>query len=239
MRLMTSLVALLFAPALICVAPAVSQQSIDSVKVDPAHHKVEFENAQVRVLRWIIPPGDKTLNHSHFNNVNICLSDYNGRVTTPDGKTRDVHDKAGSTTWREAGVHIVENIADQPMTGIIVEPKKPFSARPAGAQDVVVADPKHNQVVFENEQVRVIRDSWGPGEKSPMHGHPDSVQVLLTDLKMNMTTADGKTSLIEGKAGEVRWRPATQHAAENVSGKAFEQILIEMKGAPKAPTGGR
>lgn len=237
MRWLTSLVPLLFALALIRIPHAVSQQDIDSIKVDAAHHKVEFENAQVRVIRWVIPPGDKTLNHSHRDNVNICLTDYNGRVTTPDGKTREDHFKAGSTAWREAGVHIVENISDKPMRGIIVEPKKPASARPAGAQDVMVADPKHNKVIFENAQVRVIRDSWGPGEKSPMHGHPDTVQVLLTDLKLNITTADGKTSPSEGKAGEVRWRPAAQHAGENVGGKAFEQILIEMKGAPNAEAG--
>ncbi len=239
MRLLTSLVALLFALALVRIPPAVSQQDIDSVKVDPAHHKVEFENDQVRVIRWVIQPGDRTLNHTHYNNVNVNLTDYNGKVTTPDGKTREDHFKAGSTAWRDAGAHIVENIGGQPMTGIIVEPKKPASARPAVSQDVTVADPKHNQVVFENLQVRVIRELWKPGEKTPMHGHPDSVQVLLTDMKMNVTTADGKAALNEGKAGEVRWRPATQHAAENTGGKPFEQILVEMKGAPKSQTAGR
>jgi hypothetical protein len=79
----------------------------------------------------VIPVGDKTLNHSHPDNLNICLTDYNGRVTTPDGKAFDVHLKAGSVTWRKAGVHVVENIGSQPMEGIIVEPKQQASARPA------------------------------------------------------------------------------------------------------------
>jgi quercetin dioxygenase-like cupin family protein len=127
MRLLTWLTVLLF--ALTLAIPALAQDNLDSVKVDPAHHKVVFENDQVRVVRWVIPVGDKTLNHSHPNNLNICLTDYNGRVTTPDGKTSEIHLKAGSVSWREAGVHVVENIGSQPMEGMIVEPKKPASAR--------------------------------------------------------------------------------------------------------------
>lgn len=95
----------------------------DSVKVDPAHHKVVFENDQIRVVHWLVGVGDKTLNHFHPNNLNINLTDYHGRVTTPDGNAFEVHDKAGSVSWREAGIHVVENIGGQPMEGIIVEPK--------------------------------------------------------------------------------------------------------------------
>lgn len=130
MRLLTWLAAPLF--ALVLIAPAFAQENIDAVKVDPAHHKVVFENDQVRVVRWVIPVGDKTLMHSHPDSLNINLTDYNGRVTTPDGKTFQVHAKAGSLSWRPALVHMVENIGSQPMEGIIVEPRKPASTRPAG-----------------------------------------------------------------------------------------------------------
>lgn len=49
------------------------------------------------------------------------MTDYNGRVTTPDRKPFEVHDKAGSVSWRQAGIHLVENIGSQPMEGIIVD----------------------------------------------------------------------------------------------------------------------
>jgi quercetin dioxygenase-like cupin family protein len=226
MRLLTWLTALLF--ALTLTVPALAQNDLDSVKVDPAHHKVVFDNDQVRVVRWVIPASDKTLRHSHPTNLNINLTDYNGRVTTPDGKTSDVHAKARSVSWRQAGIHVVENIGNQPMEGIIVEPKKPASARPAGSADPVIVDPNHQKVEFENEQIRVIREHYQPGEKIVAHGHPDNVQVLLTDMKIELTPTDGKTAAITGKAGEVRWRPATQHSGRNLD-KPFEQILVEMK----------
>ena len=102
----------------------INVKEIDSVTVDPAHHKVVFENGQIRVVRWVVPAGDKTLNHSHPRSLNIDLTDYNGRVTTPEGKTFEVHDKAGSVSWRQPLIHVVENIGSQSMEGLIVELKK-------------------------------------------------------------------------------------------------------------------
>jgi quercetin dioxygenase-like cupin family protein len=217
--------------------PALGQDNLDSVKVDPTHHKVVFENDQVRVVRWMIQAGEETLNHSHPNNLNINLTDYNGRVTTPDGKTFDVHAKAGSVSWRQAGTHVVQNIGDQPMEGILVEPKKPASERPAGSADPVMADPDHQKVEFENEQIRVIREHYQAGAKIPMHGHPDNVQVLLTDMNVELTSLDGKPTRVTGKADEVRWRPASEHSGQ-VLGKPFEQLVIEMKGASNQRSGG-
>ena len=47
-------------------------------------------------------------------------------------------------------------------------------AQPAGAgkADPINVDPKHYKVEFENERVRVLRVSYGPGEKSVMHYNP-------------------------------------------------------------------
>jgi len=36
-------------------------------------------------------------------------------------------------------------------------------------------------VVFENEQVRVLRVHYGPNEKSAMHSHPNAVVIFLSD----------------------------------------------------------
>jgi quercetin dioxygenase-like cupin family protein len=234
MRLFASSIALLFALTFVSIAPAVGQDDLDSVKADAAHHKVVFENDQVRVVRWLLPPGDKTANHSHPNNISILLADANATAITPDGKSTEIHGKAGSATWRAAGTHIVQNLGTIPMEGILVEPKKPASALPAGAQDVATADPKHSKVEFENDQVRVIRYRYEAGERSPMHGHPDNVQIFLTGARANTTTPDGKVVPTTGKAGEVRWRSATQHAVENTGDKAFEGILVEMKGSAAA-----
>ena len=102
-------------------------------------------------------------------------------------------------------------------------------AQPAGAKaDPVKVDPKHYKVEFENESVRVLRISYGPGEKSVMHYHPASTVIYLTDGTTRMTTPDGKSTEASGKAGQTLWTPAGNHLPHNV-GKAFEAILVEMK----------
>lgn len=213
------------------LTPTLVEHDLDSVKVDPAHHQVVFENDQVRVVRWIVRAGDKTLNHSHPNNLNICLTDYSGKVAVPGAKVSEVRARAGSVTWRQAGSHAVENLANQPMEGILVEPKEPASKRPAGTPDPVAVDSEHHKIEFENEQIRVLRERRDPGNV-PMHGHPDRVQVFLTDLNAILTAGDGKPQTLIGKAGEVRWRPATQHAGVVLGEKPVEQIVVEMKGKP-------
>src|SRR5713101_6410202 len=76
------------------------------------------------------------------------------------------------------------------------------------AQDPVKVDAKHYKVEFENDAVRILRINYGPGEKSVMHVHPDSVAVFLTDQKAKFTFPDGKSDVVTAKAGEVKQFPA-------------------------------
>ena len=96
------------------------------------------------------------------------------------------------------------------------------SALPAMAQDAVKADPKHYKVEFENDQVRVLRITYGPHEKSVMHSHPASVAIFLTDGQARFTLPDGKTQDAPVKAGTTQWNPAGKHLPENVGDKPFE-----------------
>src|SRR5947207_1529144 len=76
---------------------------------------------------------------------------------------------------------------------------------------------KQYKVEFENDQVRVLRISYGPGEKTAMHEHPNSVAVFLTDQKAKFTYPDGKSEEVNGKAGGVKWMAAFKHEPENLS----------------------
>ncbi|MGH7526833.1 MAG: cupin domain-containing protein [Gemmatimonadales bacterium] len=100
----------------------------------------------------------------------------------------------------------------------------------AYAQDAVTVDPKHYKVEFENEQVRVLRINYGPGEKSVMHEHPANVAVFLADGNVKFTTPDGKSQESPLKAGTTVWGSGEKHLPENIGGKPFELILVELKG---------
>jgi quercetin dioxygenase-like cupin family protein len=68
-----------------------------------------------------------------------------------------------------------------------------LAAGTASAQDAVKVDPKHYKVEFENDQVRVLRITYGPHEKSVMHSHSATVAVFLTDGQTKMTLPGGKS----------------------------------------------
>ncbi len=104
----------------------------------------------------------------------------------------------------------------------------------AMAQDAAKVDPKHYKVEFENDQVRVLRISYGPHAKSVMHSHPASVVVFLNDTHAKFTMPDGKTQDVKAKAGQVQWVDATVHNPENLSGRKFEVIEVEFKPKPAA-----
>ncbi|HJS57116.1 MAG TPA: cupin domain-containing protein [Vicinamibacteria bacterium] len=106
------------------------------------------------------------------------------------------------------------------------------STAPAMAQDAVKVDSKHYKVEFENDQVRVIRITYGPHEKSVMHAHPANVAVFLTDGQARFTLPDGKTQDAPVKAGSVQWDGGGKHLPENIGDKAFELVLVELKGKP-------
>lgn len=102
-------------------------------------------------------------------------------------------------------------------------------AAPAVAQDAVKVDSKHYKVEFENDQVRVLRITYGPHEKSVMHAHPANVAVFLTDGQGKFTLPDGKTQEVPFKAGTTQWDGGGKHLPENTGDKAFELIVVELK----------
>lgn len=102
---------------------AMTPMTMDPVKVDPEHHKVEFENDRVRVLRVNFKPHDKTKEHDHPNGVAIFLSDIKAKFLLADGKTRDASNKRGEAMWAAAERHAVENLSNKPFEVILVELK--------------------------------------------------------------------------------------------------------------------
>jgi quercetin dioxygenase-like cupin family protein len=100
------------------------------------------------------------------------------------------------------------------------------------AQDVVKVDPQHHKVEFENDQVRVLRWTIAPHEKSVMHEHPANIAVYLTDADVKITFPDGKTAERHLKAGQVYSSPAVKHEAENIGNKPIEMVQIELKSKP-------
>ena len=98
------------------------------------------------------------------------------------------------------------------------------------ALDPVNVAPHIFETVLENDQVRVLRITYGPNEKSVMHEHPAGVAVFLTDNQhWRFALPDGTTEDVTGKAGEASWNDAVKHLPENLADQTAEVILVELK----------
>ena len=96
--------------------------TLDPVKVDPRDYKVEFENSQVRVVRVKIGAHQQVPLHEHvLNRVVVYLTDQNGSMTTPDGKTETAQHKAGEVSWGGPTKHREENLRDGMFEAVAVE----------------------------------------------------------------------------------------------------------------------
>jgi beta-alanine degradation protein BauB len=97
------------------------------------------------------------------------------------------------------------------------------------AQDPIKVSPHTHKVLLENERVRVMEYRSQPGEKSPMHSYSEVVIYRLSpSYKLKLTFPDGKTEVIEGKVGDVRWDKGLREI-ENVGNTEAHAVIVELK----------
>jgi hypothetical protein len=96
-------------------------------------------------------------------------------------------------------------------------------------QDGAVVDSGTANVEFENEQLRVVRVTYAPHQKSAMHSHAGRFVVTLTENHSRSTSPDGTTKTVDRAAHEYYWGDAVTHQIENLSDDPMENIEIELK----------
>jgi len=105
-----------------------------------------------------------------------------------------------------------------------------MTAGPVHAQDPLKVASKNYSVVLENDQVRVLRGILAPGDKTPLHEHPATVVVPLSDATGRFMGADGKGEERKMTAGTPLYIPADKHGVENIGKNRVEVIIVELKG---------
>jgi hypothetical protein len=107
----------------VSIASKMRPETEDPVKFDPEHYSVELENERVRVLRIKFGPHEKSVMHGCPSSLEINLTIAHLLVTYPDGKTENVHAKAGQVRLCSAAERLPENLSDFPYEAIAIELK--------------------------------------------------------------------------------------------------------------------
>ena len=81
--------------------------------------------------------------------------------------------------------------------------------------DPIRVAPHIYQLEFENERVRVIRETLRNGETQPLHAHPERLLVYLQTCAWLEGDVQGGQQMQERKYGEVVWASAETHGGGN------------------------
>src|SRR3954469_25490619 len=84
---------LYFCALVLCLSLTQTALAQDPVKVDPKHYTLVSENDKVRILKIHYGAHEKSVMHYHPDSVAIPLSDYKGKFTLADGKTKEMNGK--------------------------------------------------------------------------------------------------------------------------------------------------
>jgi hypothetical protein len=202
--------------AFVLASPAASQNAAGRVSIT---EKLDVEKVHVYVAT-LQPhtPSSSPSGHS-TNRVLIYMDD--GTMTRREGSkpVETITFHRGDVRWRAASAgYIAENTSDHAVRILEVDLKgNPSGPAPVTKLDPTVVDPKHYKIVFENDQVRVLRIHFEPHDKGAEHEHIlNRVVFILNDQSV-------------GKADDVRLAGAAVHTEQNQGDTVADRIAVELK----------
>jgi len=98
---------------------------------------------------------------------------------------------------------------------------------PAPLDPIKVA-PHIYELEFENDRVRVVRQTVRNGETQPLHAHPDRLLVYLQTCAWLEDDGQGGQRMQSFKYGEVAWADAETHGG-NTANVVQECKILEIE----------
>ena len=200
----------------------------DAVKVDPAHYKVVFENASVRVLKIGYAPGDKSTMHQHPDAIVIPLSPSKVRFGLPDGKTQDSELANEVPQYMPAGTHSPTNVGTGAVDALLIEFK---TAAPGKAALPTSRPGLELKVLAEGPRAIAYRSTATPTFAEPAGSKHefDQVVVALGPGPLSLSI-DGKPAKTSWARGDVQFiGRGVAHEAKNTGGKSVDMMIVAIK----------
>ena len=213
--------------ALVIAYPAAAPAQ-DAVKVDPAHYKVVFENASLRVLRIGYAPGAKSSMHQHPVAVVVPLAAATVRFALPDGKSELSELANESAMYMPAGTHSPANVGSGAVDALLIEFKTAApgkAALPASRPGIDV------KVLAEGPHATAYRSTAAATFTEPAgttHDY-DQVVIALGPAQLSLSI-DGKPAKTTWARGDVQFvGRGVAHEARNTGGKPVDMVIVAVR----------
>ena len=200
----------------------------DAVKADPAHYKVVFENASVRVLKISYAPGGKSVMHQHPDAMAVFLAASKVRFTLPDGKSEDSDVAIESALYTPAGTHNPTNVGTGPVDALLIEFK---TATPGKAALPASREGMTLKVLAESPRATAYRSTASATFAEPAGSKHDFDQVVIALGSSPLSLSiDGKPAKTTWARGDVQYiGRGVAHESKNTGGKPSEMIIVVIK----------
>ena len=202
-------------------------------KVSPDVYKVLLENEDVKVLEVTFEPGQSDNMHDHYPSTVYILQGGKAQVTLPDGTVNEIEPPTGFIGHNtEKARHQVKNIGDNTINIILVERKNTHTVTEIEEKLILPEEvsPDVYQVIFENDDVKVLKVTFAPGQGDNMHEHGVITYYGIKGGKLQNTLADGTVKEMEVPDGFVgHGNTIVKHQIENVGDDTVRGIIVEHK----------
>jgi beta-alanine degradation protein BauB len=200
----------------------------DAVKADPAHYKVVFENASVRVLKIGYAPGAKGVMHQHPDSLAVFLAASKVRFAMPDGKSEDSDVANESAQYTPAGTHNPTNVGTAPVDALLVEFK---TAAPGKAALPASREGMTLKVLAEGPRATAYRSTASATFAEPAGSKHDFDQVVIALGPAQLSLSiDGKPAKTTWARGDVQFiGRGVAHEAKNTGGKPVDMVIVVIK----------
>jgi hypothetical protein len=181
-------------------------------------NKLDTPQARVYVATLLPHTPARSPNGHATDRVLVFLDD--GGLTRQEGTdTQTIAFRRGDVRWRPAsGAYVAENTSDHPIRILEVDLKgRPAGPAPVSQLDPTVVDERHYKVLFENDQVRVLRVHYEARDTGAQHQH------MLNRIVVYLNDQPG------AKADDVRLSGPATHTEQNTSDQPADRIAIELK----------
>ena len=195
--------------------------------------RATFENDQALINERHGQPHDHKLNR-----VMIYFQAGGEALHYLDGRNVTLKWQAGDVQWSPAsGMHVSEVPESMKVASANSVVLVDIGIKKAGdpgkvvstALDPLRVDPKDSSWNSRTPRCGLSASRWSTAS-APMHEYVlNHVVVYLTDQNVRETSPEGKAQVTERKAGDFSWSGPSRHKVENLSDKALEQVVVELK----------
>jgi quercetin dioxygenase-like cupin family protein len=213
--------------SLVLVSPGVAVAQ-DPVRVDPAHYKVVFENASVRVLKIGYTPGAKSSMHRHPDSIVVPLAAATVRFALPDGKSEDSELASESAMYTPAGTHNPANVGTGSVDALLIE----FKTAAPGKAALPASRPGMDlKMLAEGPRATAYRSTASATFVEPAGTTHDFDQVVIALGPAQLSLSiDGKPATTTWARGDVQFvGRGVAHEAKNTGGKPVDMVVVAIK----------